>query len=119
MKDKMEELFQRADFSKESNVKNRLYYELFHKPVPVEEHKGLLLTDDELFAAAGGITRQMPGTEDTVLEEIRPEENIVILRNGNSVIRADLAELRSLGVNALRAGETVDSSVLRILRNVQ
>ena len=37
MKKTIESIFEEADFSKESNHRNLLFYELFQKPVPVPE----------------------------------------------------------------------------------
>ena len=52
MKD-IETLLQRCDFSQESTQKNQLFYELFHKPVPVNSSIRPLAME-ELGMVAGG-----------------------------------------------------------------
>lgn len=62
-----EKLLASADFSKETNQKNRLFYELFGKPVPVNEPGGVtLLSAEELGMVAGG--------RDILNEELKKEE---------------------------------------------
>ncbi len=61
----IEKILEDADFSKESTLKNQLFYELFHKPVPVtSESVGITMLDFEsLGSVAGGVTRNLPYNE--------------------------------------------------------
>lgn len=56
MKKTIETILEEADFSKESNHRNLLFYELFQKPVPVpaESHGKVELNFESLGAVAGG-----------------------------------------------------------------
>ena len=68
----MEKLLEEADFSRETNHKNRLFYELFGKPVPITPAAGItLLGDDQLGLAAGG--QQIPERRLQTEEEKREE----------------------------------------------
>lgn len=78
MKD-LEKLINEADFSKETTQKNQLYYELFRKPVPVNETFKGLLSDADLSFVSGGVSRSMPAEaqeeENGDPAEVTPERN--------------------------------------------
>ena len=57
MKDKTEELLEKADFSKETNQKARLYAMLFGHVLEEQRAGVKLLSPEILAAAAGGVKR--------------------------------------------------------------
>ena len=57
MKDKTEELLEKADFSKETNQKARLYAMLFGRVLEDQRAGVKMLSSEMLAAAAGGVKR--------------------------------------------------------------
>ncbi len=106
MKKTIESIFEEADFSKESNHRNLLFYELFQKPVPVPEgpHGKVELNFESLGAIAGG------KQERTSYEAFRP---IVI-----SLLKSvDEDALKQLYTQFLAANEIRPVSVETFLRS--
>ena len=64
MKD-IEQLLEEFDFAKETAQKNQLYYELFHKPVPVKKGQ-YVLSEMELGLVGGGRDESRAETSDPV-----------------------------------------------------
>ena len=105
MKD-LEKILESADFSRETTQKNQLYYELFHKPVPVIENRPNLLGDFDLSIVNGGV-RSMP------MEDMEGEGIIVRVEDSGAVVRVDagqeqlVTEEMAPGIKSRRAGDRI------------
>ena len=105
MKD-LEKLLESADFSRETTQKNQLYYELFHKPVPVIENHPSLLGDFDLGLVNGGV-RSMQ------MENMEMEGIIVRVEDSGAVVRVDAGQEQLVtedmvpGIKSRRAGDRI------------
>ncbi len=80
----IEEILEAADFSKETSQKNRLFYELFQKPVPVQEGKLYGLSEEELGFVSGGVSRSADVQQKTELSEDQLKEALLPGETGSS-----------------------------------
>ena len=105
MKD-IEKILEQADFSQETTQKNQLYYELFHKPIPVKEHTPSLLGDFDISFVNGGV-RSMPA-------DSTETEAVIVRMDAAGAVAKDISGQEHLvtedtvpGISAMRPGDHV------------
>ena len=108
MNNTIETILQKADFSKESNHRNLLFYELFHKPIPVpaETHGKTALSFEALGAIAGG-------------NQERPDFETFRTIAAGMLVNADEAQLRQLYEKFLAASRTAPISAEAFLKSAK
>ena len=105
MKD-FEKILELADFSRETTQKNQLYYELFRKPIPVNESVSSPLGDLDLSFVNGGV-RSMPAAPGEA-------EGIIVRMDVQGAVVRDIAGQEQLitedmvpGVKNMRPGDHI------------
>ena len=105
MKD-LEKLLESADFSRETTQKNQLYYEPFHKPVPVIENRPNLLGDFDLGLVNGGVRSmpmESPEAEGVIVRQIEQGAVVLVDAGQEQLVTEDMAP----GIKSMRAGERI------------